>query len=190
MGADRVIDLAPPMSDPIEKTHLTPTRIRFCPLCGHGLERRPIPPDGKPEMVCAACDFIYYLSPKVVAGAVPVEDGRILLTRRAIHPSYGKWTFPGGYVDWGEPVDAAAIRETYEETGLRVELGGLLGVYSYPGAPVAVVVYRARVLGGTITICHENDRVEWVAPEAIPWENLAFPSTTAALRDLLGPASG
>jgi hypothetical protein len=94
-------------------------------------------------------------------------------------------TFPGGYVDWGEPVDVAAIRETYEETGLTVELAGLVGVYSYPAAPVAVVVYRARVLGGTITVCHENDRVEWVAPAAIPWEELAFPSTTAALRDFL-----
>ena len=88
-------------------------------------------------------------------------------------------------MDWGEPVDVAAIRETYEETGLAVELDGLVGVYSYPGAPVAVVVYRARVLGGTITVCHECDQVEWVAPDAIPWADLAFPSTTAALRDFL-----
>ena len=60
-----------------------------------------------------------------------------------------------------------------------------IGVYSYPAAPVAVVVYHARVLGGTITVCHENDQVEWVAPDAIPWADLAFPSTTAALRDFL-----
>ena len=60
------------MSDDIEKTHLTPGRIRFCPLCGHGLERRAVPPDGRPEMVCTGCDFIYYLSPKVVAGTVPI----------------------------------------------------------------------------------------------------------------------
>jgi hypothetical protein len=66
-----------------------------------------------------------------------------------------------------------------------VELGGLVGVYSYPAAPVAVVVYHARVLEGTITVCHENDRVEWVAPDAIPWADLAFPSTIAALRDFL-----
>ena len=42
----------------------------------------------------------------MVAGTIVVEDGRILLTRRAIHPAHGKWTFPGGYVDWGEAVDA------------------------------------------------------------------------------------
>ena len=173
------------MSDDIEKTHLTPGRIRFCPLCGQGLERRPIPPDGRPEMVCTGCDFIYYLSPKVVAGTIPSEDGRILLTRRAIHPSHGKWTFPGGYVDWGETVDAGALRETWEETGLTVELGELVGVYSYAGAPVVIVVYEATVTGGTLTICHENDRLEWVSPAEIPWDELAFPSTVAAVRDFL-----
>ena len=165
--------------------HLTPDRLRFCPLCGHRLERRPLPPTGKPEMICSGCGFVYFLSQKVVAGTIPMEDGRVLLTRRAIHPAHGKWTFPGGYVDWGEPVDAAAIRETYEETGLMVELGGLVGVYSYPSAPVVIVVYEARVTAGTLSVCHENDRVEWVEPREIPWEELAFPSTTAALRDFL-----
>jgi ADP-ribose pyrophosphatase YjhB (NUDIX family) len=170
--------------------HLTPERVRFCPLCGGGVERRAVPPEGKIELVCAGCGFVYYLSQKVVAGTIPAADGRILLTRRAIHPAHGKWTFPGGYVDWGEPVHAAAVRETLEETGLTVELGGLVGVYSYPSAPVVIVVYEARVTGGTIAVCHENDRVEWVAPGEIPWEELAFPSTTAALRDFLEGLGG
>jgi ADP-ribose pyrophosphatase YjhB (NUDIX family) len=136
-------------------------------------------------MVCRDCAFVYYLDQKVVAGTVPMQDGRILLTRRAIHPAHGKWTFPGGYVDWGESVDAAALRETWEETGLTVELGGLVGVYSYERSPVVIVVYEARVLGGTLTVCHENDRLEWVTPAEIPWEELAFPSTVEALRDVL-----
>ena len=174
------------MSDRAPSTHLTPDSIRFCPLCGHGLERRLVPHDDKPQMVCTGCDFIYYLSHKVVAGTIPMQDdGCVLLTRRAIHPAHGKWTFPGGYVDWGEPIDVAAIRETREETGLDVELEGLVGVYSYPGAPVVVIVYRARVLDGTLSVCHENDRVEWIAREAIPWDELAFPSTVDALRDVL-----
>jgi ADP-ribose pyrophosphatase YjhB (NUDIX family) len=164
---------------------LTPETIRFCPLCGGRLERRPVGPDRRPEMVCAGCEFVYYLDQKVVAGTIPVEDGRILLARRAIHPSLGKWTFPGGYVDWGEAVPAAALRETWEETGLTVELGGLVGVYSYEKTPVVIVVYEARVLGGSLTLCHENDRLEWVRPAEIPWEELAFPSTASALRDVL-----
>ena len=89
--------------------------------------------------MCPGCSFVYYLGQKVVGATIPIEEGRILLTRRAIHPAFGKWTFPGGYVDWGEPVHAAAVRETLEETGLTVELGGLVGVYSYPSAPVVIV---------------------------------------------------
>src|SRR5215813_10815651 len=122
-------------SRPPHPQHLSPEHVRFCPLCGAGLDRRPVPPENKLEMICTGCEFVYYLSHKVVAGTIPTEAGRIVLTRRAINPARGKWTFPGGYVDWGEPVEAAAIRETLEETGLTVELGGLIGVYSYPAAP-------------------------------------------------------
>jgi ADP-ribose pyrophosphatase YjhB (NUDIX family) len=164
---------------------LTPEAIRFCPLCGANLDRRAVGPDNKPEMVCTGCGFIYFLGQKVVACTIAMTAERILLTRRAINPANGKWTFPGGYVEWGEPVESAAIRETYEETGLTVDLCGLVGVYSYPNSPVVIVVYEARVTGGTITLCHENDRVEWVERDAIPWDELAFPSTTAALTDFL-----
>ncbi|HUP36056.1 MAG TPA: NUDIX hydrolase [Candidatus Limnocylindria bacterium] len=165
--------------------HLTPDTIRFCPLCGAGVARQPVGPEKHPEMVCAGCGFIYYMNQKVVAGTIPWQDGRLLLTRRAIHPAHGKWTFPGGYVDWGETVDAGALRETWEETGLTVELGGLVGVYSYASAPVVIVVYEAMVTGGSLTVCHENDRLEWVTPAEIPWDELAFPSTVAAVRDFL-----
>jgi ADP-ribose pyrophosphatase YjhB (NUDIX family) len=74
------------------------------------------------------------------------------------------------------------MRETFEETGLKVELTGLHNVYSYPGAPV-IIVYRASVLGGMLTACPENDLLEWVTPAQIPWDTLAFPSTRDALRE-------
>jgi mutator protein MutT len=164
---------------------LTPDGIRYCPLCGGALARRPLPPEGKLEPVCTACGFVFYLNHKVVAATIPADNGQVLLTRRAINPSLGKWTFPGGFVDWGEPVDAAAVRETWEETGLRVALRGLVGVYSYPSSPIVIVVYRATVTGGTLATCHETDCVEWVEPAKIPWDDLAFPSTEEALRDFL-----
>jgi ADP-ribose pyrophosphatase YjhB (NUDIX family) len=161
---------------------LSPDTVRFCPLCASPLDRAPVPPDQREQAVCPACNFVFYLNPKVVAGTIPEEDGRLLLTRRSIHPGHGLWTFPGGFVDFGESVSDAARRETLEETGLRVDLTGLLNVYSYPGSPV-IVVYTARVTGGTPTPCAENDRVEWFGAEAIPWEALAFPSTRDALRE-------
>jgi 8-oxo-dGTP diphosphatase len=161
---------------------LTPHTVRFCPLCAAPLVRAAVPPDQREQAVCGACDFVFYLNPKVVAGTIPEQDGRILLTRRAINPGHGLWTFPGGFVDFGESVPDAALRETLEETGLRVELLGLLNVYSYPGAPV-IIVYRARVTGGALTPCAENDALEWMKPGEIPWEVLAFPSTRDALRE-------
>src|SRR5712692_9729198 len=170
------------MSDSHLHHQLSPQSIRFCPLCGGGLERREVPPEGKHEMVCVGCSFIFYLNPKVVAGTIPEDDGRILLTRRSIDPGRGLWTFPAGFVDFGETATDAAMRETLEETGLTVELTGLLNVFTYPGAPI-IIVYRARVTAGTLTACDENDALEWVPPTDIPWERLAFPSTREALRE-------
>jgi ADP-ribose pyrophosphatase YjhB (NUDIX family) len=161
---------------------LAPDTIRFCPLCATALGREPVPPDHREQAVCPRCRFVFYLNPKVVAGTIPQQDGRILLTRRAINPGRGLWTYPGGFVDFGETVSDAAVRETFEETGLRVDLEGLLNVYSYPGAPV-IIVYRAQVRGGTLTSCDENDALEWLKPAEIPWDELAFPSTREALRE-------
>lgn len=170
------------MSDERGPRVLSPTTMRFCPLCAAALRRAPVPPDQREQAVCPACEFVFYLNPKVVAGTIPVDDGRVLLTRRAIHPGHGLWTFPGGFVDFGESVTDAAVRETLEETGLSVDLTGLLNVYSYPGSPV-IIVYTARVTGGTLTPCAENDQLEWMTPDEIPWAALAFDSTRDALRE-------
>lgn len=161
---------------------LAPTTIKFCPLCGSDLRVEAVPPDHREQSVCTRCGFVFYLNPKLVAGTIPEQDDRVLLTRRSINPGRGLWTFPGGFVDFGETVTDAAVRETFEETGLRVELTGLHNVYTYPGAPV-IIVYTARVVEGTITTCHENDCVEWRALSEIPWDDLAFPSTREALRE-------
>lgn len=170
------------MGDDHGQRLLAPHTIRFCPLCAGPLAREAVPPDQREQAVCSACRFVFYLNPKVVAGTILEQDGRILLTRRAINPGRGLWTFPGGFVDFGETATDAALRETYEETGLQAELTGLLGVYSYPGAPV-IIVYQARVTGGTLTACNENDALEWMKPSEIPWTALAFPSTREALRE-------
>ena len=157
--------------------------FRFCPRCGGALSSRRLK-DGEPErLVCAACGFVFYLDPKVAACTISMMDGGIVLLRRSIEPQVGKWVFPGGFVDRGEPVHAAAMRETVEEVGLKVALTGILDVYSFPESPVVVVVYAAEVLGGTLEPCDECDEVKVFPPEQIPWEELAFPSTRAALRD-------
>ena len=106
--------------------------------------------------------------------------------QRAIHPSYGKWVFPGGYVDRGETLEAAALREVREESGLVVRLTRLLGAYSFPDNPVIVVAYAGDVTGGSLKIDDESLAVRSFPPAEIPWDQLAFPSTVQVLKDYLG----
>src|SRR5207247_743532 len=133
---------------------LGPTTIRLCPLCGAPLAAEPVPPDQREQKVCSRCRFVFYLNPKVVAATIGGQAGGTLLTRRSISAGRGLRTFPGGFVDFGETVTDAAMRETFEETGLQVDLTALLNVYTYQDAPV-IIVYRARVIGGTLTTCDE-----------------------------------
>jgi ADP-ribose pyrophosphatase YjhB (NUDIX family) len=132
---------------------------------------------------CAACGFIYYFDPKLAAGVIPVIGDKIGLIRRSIEPGYGLWTFPAGYVNRGEKVEEAAVRETREEACLDVRLEGLVGVYSYPGRPVVIVVYAGVAIGGALGPGAEALEAEAFTPDEIPWSDLAFPSVRDGLRD-------
>jgi mutator protein MutT len=155
----------------------------FCPKCGGRLEPKLIK-QGEPErLVCSRCRFIFFLDPKVAAGTIFRLDGKIALARRAIDPGYGKWVFPGGFVDRGETVEGAARREAHEEVGVEVELRELVGIYSYPGKPIIVIVFAAEVLCGELQAADECLEVRLFTPEDIPWDELAFSSIRDALRD-------
>lgn len=168
-----------------------PPAYRFCPRCGNPLDSRVLRAGDPPRLVCSACAFVVFLDPKVAAGVVFFYDGGVLLVQRAIHPSYGKWVFPGGYVDRGETPECAALREVREESGLVVRLTRLLGVYSFPDNPVIVVAYAGDVTGGSLTIDDESLAVRSFPPAEIPWDELAFPSTVQVLRDYLAlPRTG
>ena len=167
-----------------EHHHHSP-QFRFCPKCGSDLNRQRLKTAEPERLVCSNCSFIFYDDPKVAACTIPLIDNKIVLLKRGIEPSYGKWVFPGGFLDRGERVEDAAIRETWEEVNLKVEATRLLNVYSYPGYPVIVVVYLANVLGGQLQAMDETLEVQTFAPAAVPWPELAFPSTRDALHDYL-----
>jgi ADP-ribose pyrophosphatase YjhB (NUDIX family) len=124
-----------------------------------------------------------YLDPKVAVGTIVSHDGGLVLLRRGIEPGYGKWVFPGGFVDRGETLEEAAARETLEEVGLEVATDGLLGAYSYREFPVVVVVYAARVTGGRLMAGDEALEAKTFAVDSLPWDDLAFASTKQALAD-------
>jgi ADP-ribose pyrophosphatase YjhB (NUDIX family) len=159
--------------------------FRYCPKCGGNLQPRLLKQGEPPRLVCDACGFVFYLDPKVAACTICMLDGGVVLLKRGIEPALGKWVFPGGFVDRGEAVPDAAIRETFEEAGLRVSLTGVLDVYSLSAYEVVVVVYAAEVVGGTLEARDESLEARAFPPEAIPWGELAFESTHAALKDYL-----
>jgi ADP-ribose pyrophosphatase YjhB (NUDIX family) len=163
----------------------TADQYRFCPKCGGGLGLKLIKEGEPPRLVCDRCGFVFYLDPKVSACTICIVDGGIVLLRRSIEPQLGKWVFPGGFVDRGETAPDAAIRETQEEVNLRVTLTGILDAYSFPGSDVVVIVYAADVVGGTLEARDESLEVRAFPPEALPWDELAFATTRAALRDYI-----
>lgn len=164
-------------------SHLQQDDYRFCPRCGGALASRSLKASEPDRLVCGGCEYVFYLDPKVAACTICLIDGKIVLLRRGIEPQYGKWVFPGGFVDRGERVPEAAVRETLEEVNLRVGISGILDAYSYANSPVVVVVYAAEVLGGELAAGDESLEVRAFPPEELPWDDLAFDSTREALRD-------
>jgi 8-oxo-dGTP diphosphatase len=160
--------------------------FRFCPRCSAPLARRLLKATEPERLVCtgAPCGFIFYLDPKIAVGTIiTLASGRLVLCRRAIDPGYGKWVFPGGYVDRGETLTAAAVREAREECGLDIRLDGLVNIYSYEGRTPVIVVYAATALAGSLA--HDDEQLEAAefTRESIPWTELAFRSTEEGLRD-------
>ena len=164
-------------------------QYRFCPACGGPLETRSLKASDPDRLVCAACGFVFYLDPKVAVGTIiTTADSRLVLVRRAIEPGYGLWVFPGGFVDRGEELTTAAIREAREESGLDVRLDRLVNIYSYPSAPVIIVVYAATALSGELCGDEECLEAKLFRADDLPWDELAFQSTREALRDYLSGA--
>lgn len=166
--------------------HDNSPEYRFCPRCGGALELKLLKATEPARLVCASCGFVFYLDPKIAVGTIiRTSSDRIVLIRRAIDPGYGKWVFPGGYVDRGETLTAAALREAREECGLDVRLEGLVNIYSYAGRAPVIVVYAATALGGELCIDDEGLETAEFETREIPWRDLAFRSTEEGLRDYL-----
>jgi 8-oxo-dGTP diphosphatase len=163
----------------------SPLELNYCPRCGHALEERKA--FGRVRRFCPACETVVFREHKVAAGVIVERKGEVLLVRRRMTPRQGLWTFPGGFVDFDESPAEAAARECWEETGLTVEISGLLDVIAgqeHEGGADIVIVYLARPVKGERVEDHlraadDVDRVAFFSPEGLP--PLAFRATREAL---------
>jgi 8-oxo-dGTP diphosphatase len=133
--------------------------------------------------VCPACNWVFFADPKVAAAALIQQDDRVLLVRRAVDPLKGCWTLPAGFVDAGEDPAEAARRECLEETGLIVQIAGLVDVLfgqEHPRGAHILLVYRARVCEGEIKAGDDVDGAAFFDLDDLP--ELAFSTTKKILQ--------
>lgn len=160
---------------------MKPPALNFCPNCGSPMADRFV--FGRTRRACPACGFVFFREPKLAAGALAEQEGRVLLVRRAVPPRLGAWCLPAGYVEYDEGPVAAAIREVREETGLVIRVTGLLAAYPVRADPRGmgvILIYRAVRVGGELTPGDDVSEAGFFAPDEIP-RDLAFASTRRAL---------
>ena len=147
----------------------------FCLRCGAGLSDREA--GGRIRRACDSCGFVHYTGPAAGVAVLVVDGNRVLLCRRRADVlEGGKWCLPCGYVEYDEDYLTAALREVQEETGLAVELQGIISVCSNflrPDVHTVVTVLVAEPVGGEPTPGDDIELVRWFSPDgALP--DMAF----------------
>jgi 8-oxo-dGTP diphosphatase len=114
----------------------------------------------------------YGRKPALATDGILVKDGKILLVKRGKGPFKGYHALPGGFVEYGETVEEAVVREVKEETALKTEVVRLLGVYSDPERDprghVISVVWELRLLGGKLKAGDDAAEAVWVDGDRLP----------------------
>lgn len=162
-------------------------KYSFCPKCGQPLTTRFV--DEHDRLVCTACAFVFYQNSKPCVGALIVDQGRLLLVKRAAEPFKDYWDIPGGFLEAGEHPEAGVLREIHEETGLLIRLGEMMGffmdIYGETEDPTLNIFYLAAVSGGQARAGSDATQVQWFNLDALP-EQIAFKSAHEVLTLLRG----
>ena len=156
--------------------------MNYCSHCGAPVALKVPAGDTLPRHVCARCGAIHYSNPKLVIGAIPEWEDKILLCRRAIEPRAGLWTLPAGFMENAETTAEAAARETLEEACARVEIGEMFTFINVPHINQVHILYRARLLDLDFAPGQESLEVQLLDEAAIPWDRIAFRTIGMTLR--------
>ncbi len=146
--------------------------------------------DTRERAICSTCGFIDYANPRIVAGAVVADAGKVLLCRRAIEPRSGFWTLPAGYLELHETSAEGARREAMEEAGANIVLDGILAIYDVSRIGQIQIIYRASLADPAIAAGEESLEVRLFAWDDIPWGEIAFPTVRWALHAWRDSAGG
>ncbi len=158
--------------------------MRFCSDCGSIDLRGVADAHGQIQRFrCGRCGATHYRNPRLVAVCLAEWHGQVLLCRRALDPGAGLWTLPGGYVEAGEPLQAAAARETLEEARAIVDDLALYRIYNLPRFNEVVTVFRGTLRDGRFALGDESSEVALCSKRDLPWDALAFDYVRAALQD-------
>jgi ADP-ribose pyrophosphatase YjhB (NUDIX family) len=144
--------------------------------------KRVPPGDSLPRWVCDQCGIVHYQNPLLVVGSIPLFGDKLLLCRRAIEPRYGYWTLPAGFMENAETAGQAALRETLEEAGARIELGPAFSLVSVPLVNQVHLFYRARLVDLEFNPGEESLEVALFEEKDVPWEQIAFRTVSYTLR--------
>lgn len=155
--------------------------MKYCSTCGEQVEQRIPEGDNRHRYVCVSCETIHYQNPRIVAGTVPVLDGRVLLCRRAIEPRYGYWTLPAGFMENSETTLEAAARETLEEALATVTMEDLYTIIHVPHIDQVHMFYRATLNNEDFGAGQESLETRLFSLDEIPWDQLSFPTVRRTL---------
>lgn len=162
--------------------------MNFCNQCASPVTLQIPDGDNRARYVCQNCNTIHYVNPRIVAGTLPIHDGKVLLCKRAIEPRLGYWTLPGGFMENNEGAAEAALRETWEEAFANVTITSLLTMISVTHISQVHLFFLADLPEPTFHSGPESLEVALFAPEDIPWTNLAFATVEKTLRLYLDPS--
>ncbi|MDI6739296.1 MAG: NUDIX domain-containing protein [Candidatus Edwardsbacteria bacterium] len=142
---------------------------------------------GHRRQCCQACGHIVYVNPTPAVGVIMTVGGKLIMVRRKYEPRAGLWSLPAGFMEYGEMPAQCAIRESREETGARIKLTKLVGVYSGlddPRCHAILIVFEARPLNKRLTAGDDASEIGLFPFDDLP-RDIAFRAHRLAIRDYL-----
>jgi ADP-ribose pyrophosphatase YjhB (NUDIX family) len=160
--------------------------MNYCSECGAAAAPRWIDKDGRERYVCSSCGMVHYQNPRMIVSCIVAVGEKILMCRRAQEPAKGRWAPPAGFLECGETLQQGAARETFEETGVRIDPNSLdlTAIINLTSIEQVVVAFRVDLPAPPVLR---------PGPECLEAAFLSegeVPEGDFAWRGLLGPVPG